>query len=197
MAEHSPHISVEGAGIPQPWTRERYYLFMVLVLIVGLSWITASRVSPADRAARLKEAPRAGFLAPDFELPTLDGGAIRLSDLRGQRVVLNFWATWCPPCKAEMPALVREYERYKSQGLVVLAINQAEEPQKVMAFQAQYGLTFPILMDYRMDVADLYRIRSLPTTFFIAPDGVIVDKVEGMMNDATVQARFQHLMEVR
>ncbi len=157
----------------------------------------ASRVSTSQRPATA--APRPGFLAPDFELPVLDGNGktVKLSDYRGHHVVLNFWATWCPPCRAEMPAIIREYNRYKDQGLVVLAIDQSEPPEKVRAFRDTYGMPFPILMDRSMRVADVYRIRSLPTTYFITPDGTIIDKVEGMMSQVMVKTRFQHLMESR
>ncbi|NPA90611.1 MAG: redoxin domain-containing protein [Chloroflexi bacterium] len=179
------------------WTRERYYLFMGLLFFVGLSWIVGTRVPSAERQKPTTAAPRPGFLAPDFELPTLDGRMVKLSDYRGHHVVLNFWATWCPPCKAEMPAIVKEYNRYKGEGLVVLAIDQAESPEKVRAFVEAHGMTFPVLLDEKMRVADVYRIRSLPTTYFITPDGTIIDKVEGMMNEAMVRSRFQHLMESR
>jgi len=182
---------------PALWTRERYYFFMALTLIVGLTWIIITRVPVSARQTPTTQAPRPGFLAPDFELPDLEGNMVKLSDFRGHPVVLNFWATWCPPCRAEMPAIVREYNRYQDEGLIVLGINQAEDPGKVINFQRQYNMTFPILLDTKMRVADTYRIRALPTTFFITPDGTIIDKVEGGMNSAMVQARFKHLMEAR
>ncbi len=193
MATADKHAQTNLAA----WTRERYYFLMVLAFIVGLSWIVASRVPVEARNAIHTEAPRPGFLAPDFELTSLNGDTIKLSRLRGHPVVLNFWATWCPPCRAEMPFIVKEYNHYKGQGLIVLAINQAEEPGKVSAFRQQYEMTFPVLLDGKMKVADRYRIRALPTTYFIAPDGTIVDKVEGSMSEAMAQTRFQHLMEAR
>ncbi len=177
------------------WTRERYYFMMAVLLFVGLSWIMATRAPAHQRPTTA--APRPGFLAPDFELPLLDGGTAKLSDYRGHHVVLNFWATWCPPCRAEMPAIIKEYTRYKDKGLIVLAIDQSEPEEKVRAFRDAYGMPFPILLDKSMRVADMYRIRSLPTTYFITPDGTIIDKVEGMMTKAMVRARFQHLMESR
>ncbi len=177
----------------QSWTRERYYFFMVLLLIVGLAWIAATRTSGPVVAGT--PAPRPGFLAPDFELRTLEGSTIRLSDLRGRPVVINFWATWCPPCRTEMPAFVREYERYRDRGLVVLAVNQAEQPETVAAFRDAFQLTFPILLDPYMEVSEQYEIRFLPTTFFVNADGVISDMVTGGMSEAAVRARFQRLME--
>lgn len=178
------------------WTRERYYMLMALLLLVGLSWIVATRATgPAE--APVTAAPRPGFLAPEFELPTLDGNRVRLSDLRGKRVVINFWATWCPPCRAEMPAFVEAYARYRDQGLVILAVNEAEDAAQVAAFQEAFGLTFPVLLDTRMEVGQRYRVQFLPTTYFVGPDGTILDKVEGGMTRATVLARVQHLMEAR
>ncbi len=175
------------------WPRERYYLLMVVLLIGGLAWIAASR--PATPTDTSPPAPRPGFTAPDFELPTLDGDTIRLSALRGHPVVINFWATWCPPCRAEMPAIVQEYERYRDRGLIVLAVNQAEEPTKVAAFRDEFAMTFPILLDARMRVSEQYNIRFLPTTFFIAADGTITDVVTGGMTPAAVRIHFQRLME--
>lgn len=177
------------------WPRERYYSLMALVLILGLAWIVASRVPLEQRLPPETEAPHPGFLAPDFQLSTLEGETIRLSDLRGRPVIINFWATWCPPCRAEMPAFVREYKRYKDEGLVILAVNQAESPAQVIPFRQKYGITFPILMDERQQVAGLYRIRALPSTYFVDPFGTIQDMVIGGMNEATVRARVQHLME--
>lgn len=178
----------------QGWPRGRYYFLMVLLLIVGLSWIMATRASgPTNSTAAF--APKPGFVAPDFELPTLDGSTMRLSDLRGRPVVINFWATWCPPCRAEMPAIIQEYRRYKGEGLVVLAVNQAEDPARVAAFRDEFGMPFPILLDKRMVVSEKYEIRFLPTTFFINGDGTIVDMVTGGMNKAAVRVHFQRLME--
>jgi len=179
-----------------PWTRQRYVLLMALVAIFGLSWIVASRV-PENTTRHVAQAPKPGFLAPDFELQSLDGETIKLSQYRGYPVVINFWATWCPPCRSEMPAIVQEYERYKEQGLVVLAIDNGEDPPKVLEFRKQYGMSFPVLLDKKMRVAEMYQIRALPTTFFIAPDGTITDMVVGGMNAATVRVHFQRLMEER
>ncbi len=182
--------------VPRAWTRERYYLVMALLFFVGLAWLVATR-APDANTPPTTAAPRTGFLAPDFSLPALDGGTVRLSDLRGKRVVINFWATWCPPCRAEMPAFEEAYQRYKDEGLVILAVNEAEDAATVAAFRDEFGLTFPILLDTRMAVGEKYRIRFLPTTYFIAPDGTIIDQVEGGMTRATVLARIQHLMEAR
>ncbi len=178
------------------WPRERYYMVMIFVLLVGIMWVVLSR-APEGTGTREMAAPRPGFLAPDFTLLTLEGDTLRLSALRGQRVVLNFWATWCPPCRAEMPAFEKAYQRYRDQGLIIVAVNEAEDPTVVAAFRNELGLTFPIVLDTRMEVGEQYRVRFLPTTYFIAPDGTIIERVEGGMSEGAIYARIQRLMEAR
>jgi len=128
-----------------------------------------------------------GKLAPDFLLETLDGGEIRLSDLRGQAIVLNFWATWCAPCRKEIPQLVAAYDRFASQGLVVLGVNLQESRSVIRSFADAFGMDFPIAIDGTGDVAYEYRLLGLPTTYFIDRGGVVrslfrgpfVEKLEG------------------
>lgn len=104
-----------------------------------------------------------------------------LSDLRGHPVVVNLWASWCPPCQAEMPALERVYADYNTKGLVILAINTTyqDNVQSTIEFGEQLGLTFPLLLDSDGLVSRAYQLRSLPSTFFIDPKGVIQDVVIG------------------
>ena len=104
----------------------------------------------------------------DFETSTPDGGSVKLSDFRGKVVFLNFWATWCPPCKEEMPAMERLYRKYKAQGLVVLAISMDSEGASVVdPFVKQHALTFRIGLDRKGAVAGLYGVRALPSTMII------------------------------
>jgi len=114
-----------------------------------------------------------GDLAPDFLLERLDGGELRLSDLRGQPVVVNFWATWCVPCRKEMPQLVRAYDRYKDEGLVIVGVNLQEGKDTARPFAEDFGMDFPIGIDVDGEVGDTYRLLGLPTTFFIDREGVI------------------------
>jgi peroxiredoxin len=117
-----------------------------------------------------------GKLAPDFSLKTVEGKEISLSDLKGKAVLINLWASWCPPCRYEMPGIQAAYEKYKSRGLVVLGINFTVQDnlQDVKAFIQELNLTFPILLDETGDVsAGLYGMRGLPTSYFIDPEGVI------------------------
>lgn len=123
-----------------------------------------------------------GDQAPDFQLDTLSGETIQLSDYRGQRVMLNFWATWCPPCRAEMPDMERFYQE---QDVEILAVNLTlteTTPIDVVEFIDDFGLTFTIPMDEQQEVSNLYEIRPVPTTFMIDSNGIIQQKALGALN---------------
>lgn len=112
-----------------------------------------------------------GTTAPDFGLETLSGENVRLSDLRGKIVLINFWATWCEPCKIEMPFFEKLYQENKSR-LEILAVNFDEPQQKVKQFAEEYGLSFPVLLDPGAEVQNLYRVRGYPTTFIVNEEGI-------------------------
>ncbi len=171
-----------------------------LLLAAAVLWTWARRTPPEALLQGRPPAPQVGFQAPDFTLTTLDGRTLRLHDLRGQAVILNFWASWCPPCKAEMPALQRVYEDYRDRGLVVVAVNVTAQDARpnVEAFVADYGLTFPVPLDLDARVASAYRVHSLPTTYFVGPDGVIHDIViGGPMAEALLRQRAEALLALR
>lgn len=112
--------------------------------------------------------PRTASPAPDFTVPRLGAGSIALEALRGRLVFLNFWATWCPPCKREMPSMERLYRRYRDRGLAVVAISiDSGGVEGVAAFVKRLGLTFPIGLDPTVEVANRYRVRALPSSFLI------------------------------
>ena len=118
-----------------------------------------------------------GQPAPDFTLKTIDGKDVRLSDYSGQPVLINVWATWCPPCRLEMPGIEAAYEKYKGDGLVVLGIDLTVEDnlKDVPGFVQELNLTFPILLDESGEVSGgLYGLRGLPTSYFIDRDGYLV-----------------------
>ena len=148
---------------------------MALLLAAGTTWIDLSRV-PVDLVAAVgggPELPREGFTAPGLTLQTLDGETVTLSDLHGQAVLINFWASWCPPCRNEMPAIQQVYEEYRDEGFIVLAVNSQEQDARVAAFAEPLRLTFPILIDRDGSVFDDYQVAALPTTFFVDRAGVI------------------------
>ena len=117
--------------------------------------------------------------APDFVLPTLQGDQFQLSEQRGKGVVLNFWGTWCEPCKDEMPALEKVYQDFKDQGVTVIALNIGETDVSVKSFREQYDLTFPIVMDQKKEITQLYGIGPIPTTYFIDQHGIVKKIVIG------------------
>lgn len=120
----------------------------------------------------LLESPAVDSLAPDFELYNLDGDTVKLSDLKGKIVLINFWATWCVPCKVEMPLFE---ERYQLAGtdFEILAVNFDEPEVEVRKFVDELGLSFPILLDPGGEIQNLYRVRGYPTTFVVGEDGII------------------------
>lgn len=120
-----------------------------------------------------------GLKAPDFELETLEGKKVKLSDFAGKKVMLNFWATWCPPCKAEMPHMQKFYEE-KGDEIHILAVN-IDPKNDVAGFAKEMNLHFPILLDKNDKVMKMYQILSIPTTYFIDEDGIIRNKFIGAM----------------
>lgn len=178
--------------------RTRFSILFVVVLIAGLGWIWFSGAESASTTSGRIPSPREGFLAPDFTLTTLDGEQLTLSELRGDPVVLNLWATWCPPCRAEMPALQEVYEQNRARGLKVIAVNMTfqDSASEAEAFVRQYALTFPVLLDTTGAVGNSYQMRALPSTFFIDQEGVIQQVIiGGPMAEATLQAAVEALFK--
>jgi cytochrome c biogenesis protein CcmG/thiol:disulfide interchange protein DsbE len=177
-------------------TKRRALYFIILA--VALTWVFVSADRAGTSTAGEIPAPRQGFLAPDFTLQTTDGSTVTLFDLRGQAVLVNLWATWCPPCRAEMPAIQKLYNEYKDQGLVVLGVNMTyqDNAQKVVPFAQENGLTFPILIEDTGKVADQYELRSLPSSFFIDRRGIIQEVViGGPMSEALLRTRIESILQ--
>ena len=169
----------------------------ILVLLVSGAWIWLSRAPASEVTQGRIPAPQAGFLAPDFSLVTTTGERITLSELRGKPVLVNVWASWCPPCRAEMPAMEQAYRDFRSQGFQILAVNAThqDDPAKAEAFAQERGLSFPILLDEDGEVSRLYRVSSLPTSFFVDAQGLIREVViGGPMAEALLRIRIQQLL---
>lgn len=134
--------------------------------------------------------------APSFTIQTLTGETVSLEDFRGKRILLNFWATWCPPCKEEMPDMQTLYNEFKDQDFVVLAVNVTiteKSSEVVTKFVEDYDLNFPILMDEKGEVAHQYEILSYPTSFFIDSDGIIRKKIVGGLSKKVMQSEMSLL----
>lgn len=179
----------------QPIQRRVLY---AVILLAGLAWIFIGADRAGTSTAGEIPAPREGFLAPDFTLETTEGERITLSELRGQAVLVNLWATWCPPCRAEMPAMQKLYDEYKEQGFLVLAINMTYQDNlsAVEPFVQENGLNFPILIEDTGKVAEKYELRSLPSSFFIDRSGVIQEVViGGPMSEALLRTRIESILK--
>lgn len=134
-----------------------------------------------------------GDEAPNFELVDLEGNTHRLSDYRGEGVLLNFWGTWCPPCKKEFPAIERQYKSFEDQGVNVLAINIAQSKLEVQNYINELKLTFPVAIDKTRSVMTTYNVGPLPTTILIDENGVITQIITGEMTEAQIK---EHLMSI-
>ncbi|EJL40598.1 hypothetical protein BAG01nite_17260 [Brevibacillus agri] len=172
---------------------KRNHIWAVVVLVALLAWGVVDAYvldTGAENAATSEPGSvpiglKKGNLAPDFELRQLGGGKVKLSDLRGKKVIVNLWATWCPPCRAEIPDMQRFYEANKANGVVILGVNLTTtetKPEDVEAFVQAYGMTFPVLLDDEKHVSGAYKAISIPTSFLIDSNGVIREKYIGPMS---------------
>jgi thiol-disulfide isomerase/thioredoxin len=178
--------------------RRRWILVTTVLLAAGAAWTVAS-ATPASAVTGGKiPSPREGFLAPDFSVERAEGGRFVLSEARGHPVILNFWASWCPPCRAEMPALARVHADLASEGLEILAVNVTRQDSEAAArgFIADLGLDLPVAFDRDGQVERSYLVRALPTTFFIDAEGVIRTVIiGGPMRESVLRAEAEALLE--
>ena len=121
-------------------------------------------------------------IAADFDLMDVDGQRHTLAMYRGKIVIVNFWATWCPPCRFELPAMEKVWERLKNKGVVILGINVGEDADTIFTFTADYPVTFPLLLDSDSSVTNKYPVIGLPTTYVINPQGRLIYKAIGTRN---------------
>jgi len=180
------------------------FLIVVLLLLGGL---LLSRNDSHDEIPPLRDTHLLGrfsiekfdkkIVAPDFSLQDLNGRTVRLRDLRGKVVFLNFWATWCPSCKLEMPQMMELEKEFSELGLVILTVNFQEEAESVKEFFIQHHLAFTTVLDRRSEVFGMYQSWSLPTTYLISRNGEIEGKVVGYRDWHRDPARafFRQLLE--
>ena len=178
---------IEPEGRRAKGTNRRFAARIAAIVVatgLTLSTVQVSSALAADPFADLDLfRPRHATAAPDFTVPRLDSGSVALKDLRGQLVFLNFWATWCPPCKEEMPSMERLYRRHKDHGFTIVAISiDSGSADRVASFVKKLGLSFPIGLDPKLEVADRYTVRALPSSFLIDRAGKTVGVALGPRN---------------
>jgi cytochrome c biogenesis protein CcmG, thiol:disulfide interchange protein DsbE len=186
-------------------SQRQWNMVLVTVLVAGSLFIAATRVQtvsdarpPAAQTSVLDDpAPLPNHPAPDLALPQLDGTQITLRDLRGQVVLINIWATWCPPCRAEMPAIQEAYTAYRDRGFIVLAVNQREDATAITSFLGQHELTFPILLDSDGQASATYQASALPSSFFVDRRGVIRTVYRGPMPPRVIAGTVEQLLQER
>lgn len=160
-------------------------LFLPLLLIFSISSFFLSCSSgenpSVDSSNSSQYKPEVGYLAPEFTLEMINQKkAVNLSDYRGKVVLLNFWATWCFPCRNEMPSMQELYQIFKDRDFEILAVNMDKfSKEKVISFVSNYGLTFPILLDRELKTSLIYKVRHIPTSYIIDKNGLIKDKIIG------------------
>ena len=172
-------------------------ILSVVILVAGLVWIFFSADKTGASTAGKIPAPQQGFLAPAISLSTPKGETYSLAELKGEAVLVNIWATWCPPCRAEMPAIEKVYEENKSKGFVVLSVNATaqDNPLDIAPFLTEYGITFPVVLDETGEVSTRYELRSLPSSYFVDRDGMISAIVIGGMSEAQLITNVQEILK--
>jgi cytochrome c biogenesis protein CcmG/thiol:disulfide interchange protein DsbE len=188
-------------------------LLLVAAIVLGLWWWQSRSSGGAEDSGRYGivelpadrnptgEAPKAeeGRVPPDFLLSG-PGGDVRLSDLRGKAVVVNFWATWCPPCRREIPELIDAYERYRDQGLVVLGVDLQENEGVVRDFADEFGVPYPLVIDRTGEVADVWNIGGqfggIPSTYFIDREGIVRAIYNGTLTRELLEERIASILGV-
>ena len=169
-----------------------------IILIVTLALILSAGLAItgcSSNSAPSTQGTGVGNLAPDFQLDNLKGESVSLSDFRGEPVMLNFWATWCPPCVSEMPYIQQMYDEWGDKGLILLVIHMGGSPSQVKEFLQSHNLSLPVLLDTTQAIAQKYNIRYIPTTFFIDKDGIVqVVKVGAFPNKEAIESDLNKIM---
>lgn len=164
--------------------QKRFYTRLIILVVLAAAIVyTVYNSAHRDDVKLLK----VGDDAPNFSLVDLNGNTHKLSDYKGQGVLLNFWGTWCKPCKKEMPAINEQYEQFKGEGVQVLGINIAESNFEVSSFTDKLGVKFPILLDKTKSVMRAYNVDPLPTTVLVNKEGKIVKIITGEMTETDIQ----------
>ena len=157
--------------------------------------IGSAQAASAPSSGGSSTGPKIGSPAPDFTLKDLDGQMVTLSSMRGKIVLINFWATWCPPCKQEMPDLEKAYQKYREQGIVFLGVDQGESADTVRQFVRKNGYNWMFLLDSYLDVSKSYRASAIPMTFFVDSQGIIRDTQVGPLTLSSLETKLAKIRQ--
>jgi len=153
---------------------------VAVVALVGVTMVTSN----ASNTANISKAAKVGQPAPDFTLKTVDGQQVSLSQFKGKPVIINFWATWCPPCRLEMPALEEISKQAADKGFVLLAVNQEEDAATVKSFLTQNHYDYLSVLDRDGSVSTKYQVSGIPTSIFVDANGIVREMHTGTLPDA-------------
>mgnify|MGYP003937102233 FL=1 len=167
---------------------------VVAIVLVLLAWAVQTKSAP----------PLASGVAPDFKLQTFDGQNITLSELRGKPVILNFWASWCIPCRTEAPILERAWKEYRERGVIILGVDYVDTELAAEKFIQEYGMTYPNGPDLGTRVSQKYRITGVPETYFITREGKMLSGIDangrayanwiGPIGESSLRERIEKLL---
>jgi len=157
-------------------------LFVVGAVVVGFIWLLFQPSGQAGSPGILS----IGQAAPNFAARTAAGQPVSLAQYRGHAVIINFWGTFCAPCRSETPLLQRTYSAYQGQGLVVLGVDQAEPVDSIVQYGKDYGLQYPLIPDTKLTINKLYGVTALPVSYFVDANGVIRYSVNGVLSQSTL-----------
>ena len=213
MAHVHDAVEVLGPAVRRPASlrsalSQHPYLGLVLgiALLVGAVWLmeggrlqtSSAEVDPnvvSLTGIQGVATPRVGEPAPAFSLVAIDGSTTSLADLRGRPVLVNFWASWCPPCRGEMPDLDRVAAEYRDQGLVVVGVDLEEDREPVVRYAQTLGLQLTLLLDQAGAVATRYNVTGLPTSYFVDRDGLVRDRNVGPLTPKGLRTRVAQLLD--
>lgn len=177
-----------------------------IVLVVAVLWIgityfyktnsgTTGNEKSKETAGKVEESPEVDAKAPTFQLQSLKGKTFSVANAEGKPLVINFWNSWCRPCKEETPELVKLYKKYKGKfQLYGVNITSNDKKAAVKLFSEDYHMNYPILLDKSGDVGDMYRVQAMPTTFFVNKDGIIVAKLVGYQGPGVMTKKVKELI---
>ncbi|WP_163101043.1 thiol-disulfide oxidoreductase ResA [Peribacillus alkalitolerans] len=170
--------------------KKRLIMRTIILILLGAALaytLYANFTKEKDEAVKLNSP------APDFVLNDMEGNKHKLSDYKGQGVFLNFWGTWCKPCEKEMPFMNNQYQKYKDQGVQILAVNVGESEFAVKSFVNDFDLTFPVLIDKKSQVQNAYGVNPLPVTFLIDKDGKVIDSITGTLTEKDIRDLMERI----